>query len=75
MSVNNFAQNFRADLHEILREGWQWAIVKIRLNFSGDPDHGSEYVATLVRRALAEVCTVLVFLVIAVAVYYSLCKL
>jgi len=37
------------------------------LNSGGDPDHGSESVsrvfATLVRRALAEVCTVLVLLV------------
>ena len=31
-----------------------------RLNFGGDPDHGS--IATLVRRALAEVCTVRVLL-------------
>jgi len=28
------------------------------LNFGGDPDHGSRYIATFVRRALAEVCSV-----------------
>jgi len=40
-----------------------------RLNFGGHPDHGSGYgygsavrIATLVRRALAEVCTVPVLL-------------
>ena len=47
-------KNSRTDLHEIFREGWQWAIeqtikfwwrqIRIRI-------------ATLVRRALAEVCT------------------
>jgi len=34
------------------------------LNFGGDPDHGSGFrIATLVRRALAEVCTVPVLVV------------
>jgi len=35
-----------------------------RLNFGGDPDHGfGSRMGTLVRRALAEVCTVPVLLV------------
>jgi len=35
-------KNFRTDLHEIFMESWQWANEQIkRLNFSGDPDHGS----------------------------------
>jgi len=25
LSVSNFVQNFQTDLHEIFREGWQWA--------------------------------------------------
>jgi len=40
-----------------------------RFNFGGDPDHGSGSIririATLVRCALAKVCTVLVLLVMA----------
>jgi len=41
-----------------------------RLNFGGDPDHGSGSwiritIATLVRRALAEICAVPVLLVMA----------
>ena len=32
-------KNFQRDLHEILREGWQWANEQtIRLNFDGDSD-------------------------------------
>jgi len=30
--------NFKTDLHEIFREGWQWPMNKW-LNFGGDPDH------------------------------------
>jgi len=36
--------------------------VNKRLNFGGDPDLGSRYIATFVRRALAEVCRVPVLL-------------
>jgi len=49
-------KNVRTDLHEIFREGWQWAMDKW-LNFGGDPQP-DPYIATLVGRALAEVCTV-----------------
>jgi len=48
-------KNFGTDLHEVFREGWQWATEQ-SLTFGGDPD------PTLVRRALAEVCTVPVLL-------------
>jgi len=34
-------KNFQTDLHEIFREGWQWVMLNKRLNFGGDPDHGS----------------------------------
>jgi len=47
LSVSNFAQKkFRTDLHGIFREGWQWANEQL----------------TLLRRALAEICTVPVLL-------------
>ena len=58
-------KNFRTDLHEIFREGWQWASEQMN-KFWWRP--GSRIrirfrirIATLVRRALAEVCTVPVF--------------
>ena len=84
----NLYKNFRIDLHEIFREGWQWTNEKIvkfwwwfhhRLDTgivfrirhyweiqkvvnghksrTDSPDGGTD-VATLERRALAEVCTV-----------------
>ena len=31
-------KNFRTDLHEIFREGWQWMSMNKLLNFGGDPD-------------------------------------
>jgi len=55
-------------MHEIFREGWQWAIEQM-IKFWWRFDHGSGYGSgsvsrpTLVRRALAEVCTVPVLLV------------
>ena len=55
------------DLHDIFREGWQWAIEQmVRFRWrsrTGSPDGGTD-IATLVRRALAEVCTVPVLLVV-----------
>jgi len=49
-------KNFRTDLHEIFREGWQWAIeqmMKFRWRSrTGSPDGGTD-IATLVRRAFA----------------------
>jgi len=60
-------KNFQTDLHEIYREGWQWAneqkgkfwrrfgsVIRIRIRIR---------ISTLVRRALAEVCAVPVLLV------------
>jgi len=63
-------KNFRTDLHEIFNEGWQWASEQT-ITFScrsrtDSPDGGTD-IATLVRRALAEVCTVLVLLVMGVS--------
>jgi len=89
LSVSNFAQkNFRTDLHELFREGWEWAneqVIKFwwrsgspsgyrdcfpDSSLSGDTemDNGHSFIlirqmAALVRRALAEVCTVPVLLV------------
>jgi len=58
-------KNFLTDLHEIFREDWQCASEQmIKFRWRSDlPDGGSD-IATLVRRALAEVCTVPVLLVI-----------
>jgi len=65
--VSNFAQKLRTDSHEIFREGWQWTNkqtakfwwrsglrIRIRIRIR---------IATLIKRALAEVCTVPVLLV------------
>jgi len=60
-------KNFRTpptDLHEIFRESWQWAseqMVKFWWR-SGSRIRIRIRIATLVRRALAEVCTVPVLL-------------
>jgi len=60
-------KNFRTDFHEIFREGLQWAS-KQMLTFScrarTDPPDGGADIATLVRRALAEVCAVPVLLLV-----------
>jgi len=61
LSVSNFAY-FRTDLHEIFRDDWQWASEQV-IKFwwrSGSRIR----IATLIRRALAEVCTVPVLLVL-----------
>ena len=52
-------ENFRTDLHEILNE----QIIRFRWRSRTDSPDGATDIATLVRRALAEVCTVSVFLV------------
>ena len=55
-------KNFWTDLHEIFTEGWQWANEQM-IKFwwrSGSRIR----IATLVRRALAEVCTVPALLVL-----------
>ena len=54
-------KNFRPDLREIFREGWQLAI-KYIIKFWWRPGLRIR-IATLVRRALAEVCTVPMLLV------------
>jgi len=54
-------KNFWTDLHEIFRECWQWArkqIIRIQWRSRTDSPDGGTDIATLVRRALAEVCTV-----------------
>jgi len=59
-------KNFRTDLHEIFRECWQWAneqTFKFWWRSRTDSPDGGTDIATLVRRALAEVCTVPVLLV------------
>ena len=84
-------KNFRTDLHEIFREGWQWVSEQV-IKFcwrSGSPFGYSDcfpdsslweiqkminghsfipirQVAALVRRALADVCSVPVLLVLSV---------
>jgi len=63
-------KNSRTDLHDIFRKGWQWANeqmvkfwwrsgLRIRIRIYGIRIRS----AILVRRALAEICTVPVFLV------------
>jgi len=61
-------KNVQTDLHEIFREGWPWTNEQT-IKFWWRP--GSQIrilirvgIATLVRRALAEVCTVPVLLVL-----------
>jgi len=56
-------KNFRADLHEIFREGWQLANQQM-INFDGDPNQGSGSGSVSQHCALAEVCTVPVLLVV-----------
>ena len=66
--VNNFAQkNVGTDLHEIFKEGWQWASEQM-MKFWWRSVSGIRIwiwirIAALVRRALTEVCTVPVLLV------------
>ena len=65
LSVGNFVQKRPNGLHEIFRNVWQW-VNKQTLKFwwrSGSQIWIRIHIATLVMRALAEVCTVPVFLV------------
>jgi len=56
-------KNFRADLHEIFREGWQW-VNKQTIKFWWRSGSRIQIcIMTLVRHALAEVCTVPVLLI------------
>jgi len=56
-------RNFRMDLHEKFREGWQWASEQMIKFWWHSGSRIRIRIATLVRRALAEVCTVPVLLV------------
>jgi len=65
-SVSNFVQKLPNYLHGILTEGWPWAseqMVKFLWQSPTNLPDGGTDIATLVRRALAEVCTVRVLLV------------
>jgi len=58
-------KNFQTDLHQIFREGWQWTneqMTKFWWRY-GSWIRIQIHIVTLVRRALAEVCTVSVLLV------------
>ena len=45
--------NFSTNLHEILREGWQWANEQM-IKFGGDPDHTSRYASGLGSGSVSE---------------------
>jgi len=60
-------KNFWTDLHEIFRQGWQWTNEQTRKFWWRYGSRIRLQIATLVRRALAEVWTVPVLLVVAVA--------
>jgi len=67
LSVSNFAQkNFRTDLHEIFREGWQWANEQMIKFWWRSGSRIWIRIAKLIRRALAEVCDVPEVLVIVI---------
>jgi len=57
-------KNFWTDLHKIFREGWQWASEQMIKFWWRSRSQIRIRVTTLVRRTLAEVCTVAVLLVI-----------
>jgi len=57
-------KNFQSDLHEIFREGWQWANEQMIKFWWRSGSRIRIRIVTLVRRALAVVCTVSVLLVI-----------
>jgi len=55
-------KNFQTDLHEIFSEDWQWASEQmIKFWWQSGPEI-QIHIARLVKRALAEVCTVSVLL-------------
>jgi len=63
-------KNFQTDLHEIFGEGWQWAkeqMIKFWWRSQTHSSVGGTDIVTLVRRALTEVCTVPVLLVVSTA--------
>jgi len=67
--------NFQTDLHEIFREGWQWASEQMIKFWC---QSGSQIriqtcipIVALVRCVLVEVCTVAVLLVLLLKIYIS----
>jgi len=56
-------KNFRTDLHEIFREGWQWTNEQMTKVWWRSGSRIRIRIETLLRRALAEVCTVPVLVV------------
>jgi len=56
-------KNFQTDLHEIFREGLQWASEQMIKFWWRSRSRIRIHITTLVRRALVEVCTVPVLLV------------
>ena len=64
-------KNFQTDLHEFFRESWQWAI-KHMITFWWWSGSGFRIrIATLLRRALATVCTVTLLPVYTYSVLYA----
>ena len=63
LSVSNFVQKLLTDLHEIFREGWQWASEQMIKFWWRSRSQIPIWITALVRRALVEVCTVPVLLV------------
>ena len=63
LSVNNFAQNFPRICMKLSWKVVNGPVTKW-LNSGDDPHHGYGRIATLVRGALAEICTHLVLLVL-----------
>jgi len=55
-------KNFWTDLHEIFREGWQWVSEQMIKFWWRSESRILIWTAILVRRAMAEVCTVAVLL-------------
>jgi len=56
--LTTLRKNIRIDLREIFSEGWQWAseqMIKFWWRSQTDSPDGGTDIATLVRRALAEV--------------------
>jgi len=68
-------KNFKTDLREIFREGWQWTneqMIKVWWR-SESRIRIRIHIMTLVRRGLAEVCTVPVLLIFAVLLLLLTC--
>ena len=64
-----FCKNCQTDLHDIFREGWQWASEQMIKFWWQSGSQIRIRIATLVRHAFAEVCTVPVLLVFTASVF------